>query len=111
MCGRSCLGLRGEEELRAGRVLFLPSVWAPLGGQKSLEHSEWVWPETSWTAGHVASLRLSVGATSRRLGPGVRSETEVQGLTSVPLSLEILSGGEVGWLGNQVRGLESHRSH
>ena len=83
-------------------------VWAPLGGQKSLEHCEWVWPETSWTP--VASLRLSVGAASRRLGPGVRSGTEAQGSTSVLLSLEILTGGQVGWLGNQVRGLESHRS-
>ena len=69
-----------------------------------------MWPETSWTAGYVASLRLSIGATSRSLGSGVKSETEAQGSTSVLLSLEILTGGEVGWPGNQVQGLESPRS-
>lgn len=47
-------------------------------GQKSLEHWDWAWPETSWTAGHMASLSLSAGPTSRRLGRGVRSETEAQ---------------------------------
>ena len=75
---RGCVGLSGEVRAqdREGSSSYLVS--GQCLGQKSLEHCDGVWPETSWVAGHVTSLRLSVGATCRRFGRRVRSETEAQ---------------------------------
>lgn len=90
-------GRRGSS--RAGRGSLPTRAGHPLGGaEKAWSTVNGCGLRPPWTAGHVASLRLSVGATSREAAQG-GPETEVQGLTSVPLSLEILSGGEewVGW--------------